>query len=106
MPKVGSRLGTHSLRHIELSSTLLEKYPAFLRGLAAEGSHPAPANSSLAHLERAVPGGAGAGAPPARRSSSHPPACCSGPEIHLQTASAGLSPIAEEETEKGEAGVG
>ena len=47
------------------------------------------------HLERGGLGAAGAGALPARRSSSRPPACCSGPESLLQTASAGLSPIAE-----------
>lgn len=42
-------------------------------------------------------GAAGAGALPARRNSSHPPACCSDPEILLQIAFAGLSPIAEKE---------
>lgn len=69
-------------------------------------SRPIPAPSCQAHLEHAAPDGAGAGVPLARRSSSRPPACCSGPEIHLRTASAGLSPIAENETEKGEAAVG
>lgn len=68
--------------------------------LAARGNHQA-CQQPPTHLEHAVHGGAGAGAPPARRSSSHPPACCSGPEIHLQTASAGLSPIAENEKGRG-----
>lgn len=70
------------------------------------GHHWAPANSPWAHLERAAHGAAEAGALPARRSSSHPPACCSGPEIHLRSASAGWSPIAENDTDKGEAVVG
>lgn len=53
------------------------------------------------HLERGVPGATGAEVLPARRSSSRPPACCSGPEILLRTASAGLSPIAEKDHRRG-----
>lgn len=78
--------GSHSF----LSSLL------YSTGLVTDQGGPLLAPGAVwAHLEHGGLGAAGAGALPARRSSSHPPACCSGPENLLQTASAGWSPIAE-----------
>lgn len=46
------------------------------------------------HPWHGVPDGAGAGAQLAKRSSTHPPACCSGPGIRPRSASAARSPSA------------
>lgn len=97
----GSTLGTQNPGWTEPVSTPLTKRPGLRLGQQPRGA--ASPASTRAHLGRAARGEAGAGDPPARRSSSRLPACCSGPEIHLQTSSAGLSPIAERETEKREA---
>lgn len=70
--------------------------PIHSAGLVTDQGAPLLAPEAVwTHLERGGLGAARAGALPARRSSSRLPACCSGPESLLQTASAGLSPIAE-----------